>query len=106
MSGAHGRADARGMSKTPSPPNTTAFYAQAAIAFGLAMTAITLGIWNLPVDAWIRAFLIVSTMFLVSSAFTLAKVVRDAQERSEVTARIDQARVDKMLAEHDPFATP
>jgi hypothetical protein len=105
MSRPSGVTEARGMSKTPGTTNTTAFYAQSAIAFGLAMTAITLGIWNLPVDAWIRAFLIVSTMFLVSSAFTLAKVVRDAQERSEVTARIDQARVDKMLAEHDPFTT-
>lgn len=93
------------MSKSPSTTNTTAFYAQAALAFGLAITAITVGIWNLPVDPWIRAFLIVSTLFLVSSAFTLAKVVRDAQERSEVTARLDQARVDKLLAEHDPFAT-
>ncbi len=94
------------MSKSPSTTNTTAFYAQAAIAFAVAIAAISLGIWNLPVDPWIRAFLIVSTMFLVTSSFTLAKVVRDAQERSEVTARLDQARVDKMLAEHDPFATP
>lgn len=94
------------MTTSPAPKNTTAFYAQAAISFGIAMTATALGIWNLPVDGWIRAFLIVTAMFLVTSSFTLAKVVRDAQERAEVSARIDQARVEKMLAEHDPFATP
>jgi len=94
------------MTTTPSAKNTTAFYAQAAISFGIAVTAISLGIWNLPVDAWIRGFLIVSAMFLVTSSFTLAKVVRDAQETAAVNARIDQARVEKMLAEHDPFATP
>ena len=94
------------MTNTPSPRTTTAFYAQAAISFAVAIIAITLGIWNLPVDPWVRAFLIVSSMFLVTSSFTLAKVVRDAQETAAVNARIDQARVEKMLAEHDPFATP
>ncbi len=94
------------MTNTTSSKNTTAFYAQAAISFGVAISAIALGIWNLPVDGWIRAFLIVSAMFLVTSAFTLAKVVRDAQENAAVNARLDQARVEKMLAEHDPFATP
>jgi hypothetical protein len=48
----------------------------------------------------------VSPLFLVSSSFTLAKVVRDAQEQSAVTARLDQARVDELLAGHDPFAQP
>jgi len=39
----------------------------------------------------------------VSSAFTLAKCVRDRQEESAVVTRVDRARVDKLLAEHDPF---
>ena len=101
-----GRHDALRMTNTPSPRTTTAFYAQAAISFAVAIIAISLGIWNLPVDPWIRAFLIVSALFLVTSSFTLAKVVRDAQETAAVNARIDQARVEKMLADHDPFATP
>ncbi|HSV41593.1 MAG TPA: YiaA/YiaB family inner membrane protein [Nocardioidaceae bacterium] len=91
------------MSKRVEPTNTSAFYAQAAVAFGIAMFAVVAGIYFLPVDGWMRAFLAVSSMFLVSSAFTLAKVVRDAQEQSSVGARLDQARVDKLLAEHDPF---
>jgi hypothetical protein len=91
------------MSNRVEPTSTTAFYAQAAIAFGCALFAIIAGIYFLPVDGWMRAFLAVSSLFLVSSAFTLAKVVRDQQEQSAVTARLDQARVDKLLAEHDPF---
>jgi len=31
------------------------------------------------------------------------KCVRDAQEDSYVVSRIDQARVDRILSEHDPF---
>ena len=60
-------------------------------------------IFYLPVDPWIRAFLGLGTMFLTTSSFTLAKCVRDAQEDSYVVSRIDQARVDRILSEHDPF---
>ena len=59
----------------------------------------------LPVDPWVRAFLGLGTLFLTTSAFTLAKCIRDAQETQSVVTRLDQARVDKILAEHDPFRT-
>ncbi|SDX36735.1 hypothetical protein SAMN05421504_1021174 [Amycolatopsis xylanica] len=93
------------MTKTvsPSSPTTTAFYAQAGLSFGLALTAVTGGIVYLPVSGWVRAFLAVGMLYLVTSAFTLAKVIRDRQEDTSVTKRIDQARLDKLLAEHDPF---
>jgi hypothetical protein len=42
-------------------------------------------------------------MFLTTSAFTLAKCVRDAQENSYVVTRLDQARIDRILSEHDPW---
>lgn len=91
--------------KTNVPSKTTsAFYIQAGISFGVAMFATVLGIVYLPVDGWIRAFLALGSLYLVTSTFTLAKCVRDAQESSAIFHRIDQARVDKILAEHDPFA--
>jgi hypothetical protein len=55
------------------------------------------------VDVWVRAFLGLGIMYLTTSAFTLAKCVRDAQENQAVYARLDQARVERILAEHDPF---
>lgn len=82
---------------------TTAFYAQAALSFGIALFAVCLGIWNLPIGAWERAFLALGALFLVTSTFTLAKCVRDAQEDQLVAARLDDARVEKILADHDPF---
>ena len=69
---------------SPTPPaplgNTPAFFAQAALSFGVAAVAVGIGITYLPVDRWIRAFLAIGCLFLVSSAFTLAKCVRDHQE--------------------------
>jgi hypothetical protein len=53
----------------------------------------------------VRAFLGLGVLYVVTSAFTLAKCVRDRQEAGQVTSRVDQARLDKLLAEHDPFRT-
>ena len=86
-----------------SSPTTAAFFAQAALSFGLALLAVSIGIAYLPVNGWVRAFLAVGMLFTVTSAFTLAKCVRDRQEDSYLVSRVDQARLDKLLAEHDPF---
>ncbi|PXY31784.1 YiaA/YiaB family inner membrane protein [Prauserella muralis] len=86
-----------------SPPTTAAFFAQAAISFGVALVAVAIGIAYLPVDGWVRAFLAIGILYTVTSAFTLAKCVRDRQEDSYLVSRVDQARLDKLLAEHDPF---
>ena len=72
------------MTTTPPLGNTPAFFAQAAISFGIAAVAVGIGITYLPVDRWIRAFLAIGCLFLGSSAFTLAKCVRDHQEAQQL----------------------
>ncbi|SHN17880.1 YiaA/YiaB family inner membrane protein [Streptomyces yunnanensis] len=84
-------------------PTTTAFFVQAALSFGLSLVALTIGIIKLPVGAWERAFLALGLVFVVPSAFTLAKCIRDRQEATEVTNRVDKARIDKLLIEQDVF---
>ena len=88
---------------TPSAKNTAAFYMQSAIAFGVALFTMLLAIYLLPSDPWPKAFLALGTLFLTTSSFALAKCVRDAQESLSVTARLEQARVDKILSEHNPW---
>ncbi|MQA62670.1 MAG: hypothetical protein GEU86_14520 [Actinophytocola sp.] len=90
-------------SSSTKPPTTNAFYAQAAISFGVAMVSVTIGLLYLPVNAWVRAFLALGLLYTVTSAFTLAKVIRDRQEDTYLVSRVDQARLEKLLAEHDPF---
>jgi hypothetical protein len=101
------RKQAGGMSShdtnTTGPKNTSAFFAQAAISFGTALLTMLCAIYFVPADGWIKAFLALGTLFLTTSCFTLAKVIRDQQESSSVVHRLDQARVEKILAEHDPF---
>ncbi|KAB1976970.1 YiaA/YiaB family inner membrane protein [Streptomyces sp. NPDC026665] len=92
------------MTETPvKQQSTTAFYGQAVASFAIAMAATSIGIYRLDTDAWVRAFLAIAVLYLVTSAFTLAKVIRDRQEAGQIVSRVDQARLEKLLAEHDPF---
>ncbi|WP_028658969.1 YiaA/YiaB family inner membrane protein [Nocardioides insulae] len=88
---------------TPATKNTMAFFVQSALAFGLALAFLLIAILYLPADPWPKAFLALGTIFLTTSSFSLAKCVRDAQESQHVVSRLDQARVDRILAEHDPW---
>jgi len=87
------------------PSNTTAFYVQAAISFAVSFSAVLVGVAYLPGDGWMRAFLALSVMYVVTSTFTLAKCVRDQQEQGRVVQRVDEVRLERLLAEHDPFKT-
>jgi hypothetical protein len=99
---AHG--DHSAMTNTDSThKNTSAFYMQAAISFGVSLFAMLAAVYYLPSEPWVKAFLALGTLFLVTSSFTLAKCVRDAQEDQMVVRRLDQARLDRALATHDPF---
>ncbi|WP_232838825.1 YiaA/YiaB family inner membrane protein [Streptomyces geranii] len=69
------------MTETPAKPhNTAAFYGQAVASFAVAMGATAIGIFRLNADAWVRGFLAIAVLYLVTSSFTLAKVIRDRQD--------------------------
>ncbi|MFJ2111964.1 MULTISPECIES: YiaA/YiaB family inner membrane protein [unclassified Streptomyces] len=92
------------MSETPvKQQNTAAYHAQAIASFALALAALAIGIAKLEASAWVRGFLAIAVLYLTTSTFTLAKVVRDRQEAGQIVSRVDQARLEKILAEHDPF---
>jgi hypothetical protein len=85
---------------------TAAFMIQAALSFGISVVAMLVGIAYLPVTAWMRGFLALGLLYVVTSSLTLAKTIRDQHETSDIVSRVDQARLEKLLAEHDPFRAP
>ena len=84
------------------PAHSSAWVAQTWISFIAAVGTLSVGIYHLPVDGWVKAFLGMGLLFTVGSTFSLAKTVRDMHEHERLHARLDEARVTKMLAEHDP----
>ncbi|WP_078325798.1 YiaA/YiaB family inner membrane protein [Mycobacteroides salmoniphilum] len=87
----------------PTVRASTAYYVQSAIAFAVAFASTLGGVVYLPISPWPRAFLAVCTLFLVTSCFGLAKVVRDTHESHQVRNRLDEARIEQIYAEHNPL---
>jgi len=52
-------------------------------SFSCAVLLMTIGIWHLPVDTWIRGYLAMGSFFMVGSTFTLSKTVRDNYEMTK-----------------------
>lgn len=69
-------------------------------AFILSVTATTLGVINLPVDPWVKGFMGMGIIFTVSSSITLSKTQRDLHEGKKISSKIEEAKVEKLLAEH------
>ncbi|XZN89602.1 MAG: YiaA/YiaB family inner membrane protein [Microcoleus sp.] len=83
--------------------DTNAWILQCWISFILATSTTAIGIIYLPVDVWVKSFVGMGLTFSVGSSFTLAKTIRDNNEATRLTARIDEARVEKILADHHPL---
>ncbi|NEP41158.1 MAG: hypothetical protein F6K35_18805 [Okeania sp. SIO2H7] len=83
--------------------DTSAWIIQVWASFILAVSSTALGIFYLPVDNWVKGFMGMGLTFSVGSSFTLAKTIRDNHEAERLTARIDEAKVEKILAEHHPI---
>lgn len=90
---------------THQPPATqsSGWIVQTYISFAVSLSALALGIAYLPADPWQRAFLGIAALYAITSSISLSKSVRDQHEASRVVARVDEARFERLLTEHDPF---
>lgn len=80
--------------------NTKAYYTMSWISFVLAFTGGLIGIWYLEGSLPVKAFLIMTFLFMVSSCFSLAKAVRDKHEENQVVNRVEKAKTEKLLNEY------
>lgn len=83
--------------------HSTGWIAQSWISFAFAITATTLGLIYIPLDSWARGYLAVSVAFTVSSTIGVSKTSRDLHEARKLTAKVEEARVEKLLSDHHPL---
>ena len=83
--------------------DSPAWVIQTWAAFVISISMTTFGIVNLPVNGWVKGFMGMGLVFSVGSTFTLAKTTRDLHENRRLTARLDEAKVEKLLSQHDPL---
>jgi hypothetical protein len=83
--------------------HNNAWVAQTWISFTVSITATLYGIAYLPADSWVKGYLGMGLLFSVGSTITLAKTTRDIAESKRIISRVDEAKLEKFLAENDPF---
>jgi hypothetical protein len=59
------------------------------------------GIFFLPIDLWIKGYLLMGVTMLVSSTITLTKTLRDIQEASKLFNKIEDAKTEQLLMRID-----
>ena len=91
------------MQQIASQKDSAAWIFQTWAAFSLSLSMTTVGIINLPVDNWVKGFMGMGLAFSVGSTFTLAKTARDLHEARRISARIDEAHVEKLISQHHPL---
>jgi hypothetical protein len=83
--------------------HSTAWVVQAWASFVISVSATTIGVFYLPVDGWVKGYLGMGLAFTVGSTLSVAKTSRDMHEAKKMASRVDNARVEKLLAEHHPL---
>lgn len=72
-------------------------------SFILSISAMGIGIIFLPVNGWVKGYMGMGLLFTVGSTISIAKTTRDIHEAQKITARVDEARVEKLLSDHHPL---
>jgi len=75
------------------------FYVHA--SFTIAVTLMCAGIYLLPVNLWIKGYLMMGLFFTIGSTVTLSKTVRDMHESQRLVNRIKEVKTEKMLNEYN-----
>ena len=88
---------------TNNTPHSGAWVAQVWISFAISIGTTAIGVAYLPVDPWMKAFLAMGLLFSVGSTLSLSKTIRDMHESLRLSSRVEEARVERLLAEHDPL---
>jgi hypothetical protein len=87
------------MSISNTQTNTTGWVTFTYASFAMAIGMVAIGVWALPADLWVKGYMVMASVFLCGSTFTLAKTVRDEHEAKRFTNRIEEAKTEKLLME-------
>jgi len=69
--------------------------------FAISLSAMVIAIVFLPVTVWIKGYLGMGTLMVMTSSIMLSKTVRDEFEASKLVNRISDARTERLLKEVD-----
>ena len=92
------------MSHQPQQPHSGAWVSFTYASFAASVGMVALGIAFLPVDLAVRGYMAIGMLLLVQSSIVVTKTMRDQHEGARLHKRIEEARVEELLAKADRAA--
>jgi hypothetical protein len=83
--------------------HSNAWIAQTWISFVVSIGATTMGLLVMPANFWMKGYMGMGLLFSVGSTISLSKTIRDVEESKRIISRVDEAKLEKLLAEHNVF---
>jgi hypothetical protein len=79
------------------------------VAFNYANLAVALamtvgGVFFLPLEIWIKGYMLMGIAMLLSSAISVTKTIRDVQESGRLLNKIEDAKTEQLLMRMDRTA--
>jgi hypothetical protein len=71
------------------------------LCFAISVGALGFGIFMLPVDIWMKGYLMMGSLFTVGSTITMSKTLRDQHEAQKLIHKISNAKTEKILKEFE-----
>ena len=90
-------------------PSNNQSHSGAWVAFNYANVIIALamtvgGVLFLPLEIWIKGYMLMGIVMLVSSSVSVTKTIRDVQESARLLNKIEDAKTEQLLMRMDRAA--
>lgn len=73
-------------------------------AFALSLISMSMAVIFLPVTVWIKGYLAMGSLMMVTTSIMLSKTMRDEFEARKLINRLNEARTEQFLKEADRAA--
>ena len=73
-------------------------------AFAISVLAMGAAIVFMPTELWVKGYMAMGTLLVITSSVTMTKTMRDEFESDRLLNRIHDARTERMLKEFDEAA--
>ena len=80
-------------------PHSGAWVTFTYASFAVSVFLVSVGVFYLPIDLWMKGYLTMGIAMLVQTCVTLTKTVRDVHESSKLVNRIEDAKAERLLME-------
>ncbi|MBE9222389.1 hypothetical protein IQ215_06735 [Cyanobacterium stanieri LEGE 03274] len=81
--------------------HSSAWVIQTWLSFIISVSVTSIGIFYMPVNSWIKAFMGMGLLFSIGSTVSLTKTQRDLHESTRIISKLEEAKVERILAEHN-----